>query len=251
MDSNILTLFIFILGSVFASFACVAADRCMRNDDWLSIDRSHCMACGKKLSVLELIPIFSYLYQRGKCRTCGAKIPAECFFSELSLAVLWSAAFVFYGLNEKTLVFSVMSFFLLFHALTDRKEGNIYVTWGYAGIIAIILARFCFCGIGEITYYLFSAAVGYSIIYIVNFFYGEAMGEGDAYLLASAGGAFGLKYLYFFLLIGILILLSEAAVGWMKDRNRNILGEPAPFAPALYIGSLPALWITANTFLKM
>lgn len=57
---------------------------------------SHCMSCGKRLGVLDLVPLFSYLALLGRCRQCGARISPRYLFIELiaglSFAYIFSLA---------------------------------------------------------------------------------------------------------------------------------------------------------------
>ncbi len=47
----------------------------------------HCPMCEKKIRLIDQIPIFSYLHNRGKCRNCNSKIPLEDLFLELSIII--------------------------------------------------------------------------------------------------------------------------------------------------------------------
>ena len=63
----------FILGTIFGSFYNVVGYRLPRGES-IAFPPSHCTKCGHKLTPLELIPIFSFLLQKGKCKKCGDKI---------------------------------------------------------------------------------------------------------------------------------------------------------------------------------
>lgn len=66
-----------------------------------SQDRSHCLSCGYQLKWFDLIPIFSWISLKGKCRKCKAKIGVAEFLAEIGLASLFVLSFLFYanGLN--------------------------------------------------------------------------------------------------------------------------------------------------------
>ena len=61
------------LGAVAGSFLNCAALRIVRGEPFVK-GRSHCPHCGHVLGPLELVPVISWLVQRGRCRACGAKI---------------------------------------------------------------------------------------------------------------------------------------------------------------------------------
>ena len=64
----------FIFGLVFGSFFNVVGYRLPLKMSLIK-PASHCPQCDHKLTALELIPVFSYLFQGGKCKNCGKKIP--------------------------------------------------------------------------------------------------------------------------------------------------------------------------------
>ena len=83
----------FALGAVFGSFLNCAAWRIAHGESFLR-GRSHCPSCGHELGVRDLVPIFSWLVQRGRCRYCGTKISvryllAELFFAVVTVLCLW------------------------------------------------------------------------------------------------------------------------------------------------------------------
>jgi len=82
------------LGLALGSFFELAVDRTRRGES-LVWPASHCRACGSRLTVTELVPLLSYVAQRGRCRTCGAPIgrgvPLREALSGSALAVPWLA----------------------------------------------------------------------------------------------------------------------------------------------------------------
>lgn len=78
-----------MLGAVLGSFLDCAVSRWAAGEAPFR-GRSRCASCGHILSVLDLIPVFSWLFRRGKCKYCGAGIPPDCLAAELAGA----AAFV-------------------------------------------------------------------------------------------------------------------------------------------------------------
>ena len=89
--STLLTLYIAlwcgVLGAVLGSFLDCAAGRYAAGAGWLPRGRSQCAACGQVLRAPDLIPVVSFLLRRGRCRYCGAPIPADCLWAELAGAV--------------------------------------------------------------------------------------------------------------------------------------------------------------------
>lgn len=89
----------FFIGAILGSFACCQAWRIrLKEKHQKSPGKwSVCLSCGKRLEKTENIPIISWLFQKGKCKKCGAKIGLSEILSELSFAIaLPAVANVFY-----------------------------------------------------------------------------------------------------------------------------------------------------------
>lgn len=84
--------FIFILGTVVGSFLNVVVMRHMQGEGYAK-GRSHCMTCKKQLVWYELIPLFSYMLQLGKCRGCKTKLSLQYPLVELSTGILFVLVF--------------------------------------------------------------------------------------------------------------------------------------------------------------
>ena len=83
-----LYIMIFIAGTVFGSFCTLAVYRIPRKEN-ITYVRSHCVSCNHKLSSLDLIPIFSYLFLGGKCRYCKEKIRSRYILLEISSGLVF------------------------------------------------------------------------------------------------------------------------------------------------------------------
>lgn len=79
----------FLYGSAVGSFLNVVIYRLPRGESLLS-PPSHCPTCGTRLRVLDLIPLFSFLWRRGKCAYCKAPIAWRYFWVELLTASLFA-----------------------------------------------------------------------------------------------------------------------------------------------------------------
>lgn len=88
----------FVLGAVFGSFGTMLAYRLPRG---LSIvrPRSHCTSCGTTLKPLDMVPIFSWLAFRGRCRHCGTAIGARYVAIELAVSIACAIATVLVGFS--------------------------------------------------------------------------------------------------------------------------------------------------------
>lgn len=84
----------FILGACLGSFMTALAYRLPRGLDWVS-DRSRCTSCGHALGMPDLVPIFSWVFLRGRCRHCGADVSARYPAIELAFATASALAAIF------------------------------------------------------------------------------------------------------------------------------------------------------------
>ena len=88
-------LILVILGLVFGSFANALAWRTHNGKDILG-GRSQCPACGRKLGPLELIPVLSFLFLRGRCSACQAKIALHYPLIELLGGLTFVASYIYW-----------------------------------------------------------------------------------------------------------------------------------------------------------
>lgn len=89
MAVNIFTyIIIFIIGTLFGSFFTLSVYRLPIGQDIIH-KHSYCPNCSHKLGVLDLIPIFSYIFLGGKCRYCGQKIRIRYLLLELLSGIVF------------------------------------------------------------------------------------------------------------------------------------------------------------------
>jgi leader peptidase (prepilin peptidase)/N-methyltransferase len=86
----------FILGSVFGSFINCVAWRISHHEKWWT-GRSHCAVCNHPLGILDLIPVFSWICLRGRCRYCGEKISPRYMLTEIFSGGAFLGLLFYYG----------------------------------------------------------------------------------------------------------------------------------------------------------
>ncbi len=91
MDILLYIIFIF-LGLAIGSFLNVLIDRLPLKKSVVR-PASHCDTCGKKLGILDLIPVLSYLVLRGRCRYCGEAIPRRVLIVEASGGLIFALSY--------------------------------------------------------------------------------------------------------------------------------------------------------------
>ncbi|MCI9178036.1 MAG: prepilin peptidase [Clostridia bacterium] len=116
MDAFLYTI-IFMIGTLFGSFFTLAVYRIPLGKD-ITHERSFCPNCNHKLSFLDMIPIFSYLFLGGKCRYCKQKIRIRYLLLEVLSGLIFvlfalSIKFNILALNVSTIVYFIFGLFYL------------------------------------------------------------------------------------------------------------------------------------------
>lgn len=107
-----------VCGSVFGSFINCLAWRIVHKESvWKG--RSHCASCGHALGAVDLIPIFSYIFLKGRCRYCKEKVSVRYILVELLLAGVFMSFAWKYGVSFLTLRYLILACILLGLALVD------------------------------------------------------------------------------------------------------------------------------------
>ncbi|HHX50837.1 MAG TPA: prepilin peptidase, partial [Clostridia bacterium] len=128
--------FIFFLGCIIGSFLNVCIYRLPRRES-IAREPSHCPRCGTRLQPRDLVPVFSYLFLRGKCRFCREKIKLRYPLVELLTGGVFLLAFFQLGfhphLAKYLFLFAslvVASFIDLEHQIIPNKQVAVIFLWG-------------------------------------------------------------------------------------------------------------------------
>jgi prepilin signal peptidase PulO-like enzyme (type II secretory pathway) len=178
-------------GALLGSFTTMLVWRLHNDEKGIWTGRSKCPKCKKTLSALELIPIISWLIQRGMCKNCGKKIPA--FYPLVELSFIISGIIFVQHFYSETWWYMGLKLLLVFFALIlwvyDTKffEVDRRISWP-AILLALILAFLE----GGIQSALIGAFIGFSL-FAVQYFYsrGKWVGAGDMELGIFMGLALG------------------------------------------------------------
>ena len=122
---------IFIFGIVIGSFLNVCIYRMPLHESIITAP-SHCMTCGTPIRKRDLIPIFSWCRLRGKCHSCGAKIPFRYTLVESLNAVLYVLIYAYFGIFDRPLYAGLVCLFcsalvVVFFMDLDTQLINLYV----------------------------------------------------------------------------------------------------------------------------
>ena len=223
----------FALGAVFGSFLNCAAWRIAHGESFLR-GRSHCTTCGHALGVRDLVPILSWLFQRGRCRYCGAKISVRYPLTELAFAVLTVLCLLRFDLTVLCLRNWIFLCCLFCLSLVDLEcltipDGCLLTAvgaWvlalpflrpGWAEILRHVLAGLAFGGGILLVSILMDKLLGK-----------ESLGGGDVKLFAVVGLYLGFVSTLFCVMLSCVFGLLFALL-----LNRGGKGRAIPFGPSI------------------
>lgn len=239
---EILLIIIFgILGTAIGSFLNVCIDR-LPTGKSLAYPPSSCDACQRRLSWLDLFPVFSYLFLRGKCQSCHAHIPWRIFWVELGTGLLFAFIFWMFGLTPQLPVAIVYICVLIVLAVIDLEHKLIlniivYPVAVVALIVNIFLPEF---GIKNFLFGLAGGAIGFSILLIPALIYSKGMGWGDVKMAGLIGLMTGFPNVFVGIFGGIILGgLVATILLILKKKGRK---EGIPFGPFLALGAMIALF---------
>ncbi|EAI3763732.1 prepilin peptidase [Campylobacter coli] len=225
MENNpIVFLILAILGASLGSFCMSMTMRFCENKPLLSL-RSYCFSCHQKLKPLELIPIFSYIFLRFKCKTCHAKIPFYVFLAEFfGIVFIWIAYLLSQDMGEfiHLLIFLFVLFALSYIDLKFQAvpQKLLWLIFFVAFSFAFSSDEFAYFFIFEnfqngfmVQAFIFAGflfLLKNFIAFIKNFKtknIQENLGDADIIILASMAGIFGFKSVFIILFTASLLSL--------------------------------------------
>ncbi|MCL2102676.1 MAG: prepilin peptidase [Syntrophorhabdaceae bacterium] len=217
---------------------------------------SRCPGCGRQIRPLENIPIFGYLFLRGKCAGCGGRISPRYPVVEL-LTAIGFAAIAWHAFDGWMLLRDILFFGILVPIVfIDIDHRIIPNELSLGGLVAGIALSF-FPG-GDWKASLLGAFLGGGVLFATAFLYeklrkAEGMGGGDIKLLAMTGAFLGWRCAVLTLFIGSLL----GAVGGMLAMRKGGEGlrTAIPFGPYLCFGALVSRylgeWIWRMAFINL
>jgi leader peptidase (prepilin peptidase)/N-methyltransferase len=216
---------------------------------WLSLvgGRSTCPNCDKTLTWHQLVPVFSWCVQRGKCASCQTSISPRYPLIELSCAVLTLAVIWQFGPTAQGIYYVVFGWMLLAMVVIDIEHHLLLdqLTLPLMWLGLLINTQALITPLNEAVW---GAALGYLLLWtlyhVFLFLTGkEGMGYGDFKLLAALGAWFGWSALPQIILMASLSSLFITLGLWLL--RRVSLQAPIPFGPYLALGGLSMVFIPA------
>ncbi len=238
---------IFIVGIVIGSFLNVVIIRLPR-DESLIKRSSHCMTCGTKIRPIDLIPVFSWIFLRGKCHNCGEKISPRYPIVESLNGILYVLTFMILDINAKAIITCLLMSLLIVVGfmdwdtqLIDMKivipifllaipaaifTDDVPLVHRIIGALAISVPFFI---IGEVSRPIIRKTKGEDF---------RAIELGDTYLMFAAGALLGTQAIIVSALLGIVAAAIFGVIIKLVTKDSKFA-----FGPYLSIGiAVAMLW---------
>ncbi|MCP8617937.1 prepilin peptidase [Salirhabdus salicampi] len=228
--------YFFIIGLVIGSFANVVGLRVPKGKS-IAAPRSACPYCQHQLKWYELIPVFSYLFQGGKCKACKATISPLYPIMELLSGLLFAFAAYINMFQLELLVSLTFITMLLIITVSDLAYMLIPNKVVFFFFVLFIIER-TFVPLQPWYDSMLGAVVAFLLLLLIALVSRGGMGGGDIKLFAVIGYALGMKLailaFFFSAFLGAVVGLIGMALGLVKRK------KPIPFGPFISVGSLLA-----------
>jgi len=234
--------FIFLFGLCIGSFLNVCIYRLPReNLDIGHPKRSMCPHCGSQLHFWENIPLISYIFLLGKCRTCKMGISIRYPVVELISGCFAIAISLKFGLTITGLIYYLLLISLVVITFIDLDFQIIPNTISLPGIVIGLIASFYLSEI-SVQDSLLGILIGGGLFYLIAYIFVtirgiEGMGMGDVKLLAMLGAFFGLKGVMFIIFISSIIGTFAGMMVMIQTRSFTFK-QKIPFGPFLSIAAM-------------
>ncbi len=204
---------VFIYGICIGSFLNVVIIRLPRGESLIKRS-SHCMTCGAKIRIIDLIPVFSWLFLKGKCHSCGEKISVRYPIVEALNGVLYVIDLLVFGVNVNCLLMMLFTSLLICIAFIDWDTMEMYIPMLLMIAVLAIPSQFAtYIPLKERIIGIFVISVPFLLIGEISGAYiKKKTGEkvrgielGDTILMACAGALLGWKAMIPSAFIGIIL----------------------------------------------
>ena len=238
-----------LLGLAIGSFLNVCIDRLPQGQSIIN-PPSHCAACNHKLGMLDLIPLFSYLWLRGRCRYCQAPIPLRLPIVEGITGLLFALLFWKYGLGLELGIFLIYTSLLIIIFVIDLENQLVLDIVVFPGMVLVLALSSVWSGMevidlmpagapGRIISSLAGGVLGMAMMALPFVIYRQGMGFGDVKLGALIGLMVGYPLILVAVLqswiLGGLVAAILLALGIKKRK------DPLPFAIFLTLTAMVTL----------
>ena len=235
MEKAVISIWAFLFGTVIGSFLNVCIYRIPRGEEVVRTP-SHCPDCGTGLRWYELIPIVSFLLQKGRCRSCNKRLSIQYPVVEAANGFFYLWILRKLGYQPLGVLYCLCTSALIVIAVIDWRSFEIPPGCNFfIGGLGVIRLLQDFSGWKEQVIGFFVVSGLFFLIHLLT--NGRGIGGGDIKLMAAAGFLIGWKNILLALAIGS-IAGSVIHITLMKLKNKNRI---LAFGPYLAFGIFCAM----------
>lgn len=239
----IITIWLVIVGAIFGSFLGCMGYR-IPNRIKTTYPSSFCPNCKKSLKWYMNIPIFSYIFLKGKCAYCKSKIGGIYFLCEILGAILFGLNYYLFNFKMEFFILTILTCMLIVTIVSDFKYYYISDRVLVISGIALIIVSFVFLD----THSAIMRVVSGIIMFITMFgikimgnrmFGKESLGDGDIKLMGVIGIALGLFNSFVSLFFASVVALIFSLIT-LKSNKEGLI----PFGPFIIIGAMLVVYFS-------
>jgi leader peptidase (prepilin peptidase) / N-methyltransferase len=226
----------FLFGLAIGSFGNVCIYRLPRKES-VAFPASRCTSCNTPIRAFDNIPVLSYLFLGGKCRSCGQKVSIVYPLIEIVTGLLLAAVVLKFGVTWESLIYVIVCPALVVITVIDYEHKIIPDRITLPGIIF---------GLGAGSYLVgpINAGLGFllggGLFYLIAILSRGGMGGGDIKYIAAVGALLGWQQVLLVIFLGAIlgsIIGLALMIAQKKGRKSQI-----PFGPFLVLGTLIAIF---------
>ena len=238
--------FNFYFGAIVGSFIYVCILRLPKGED-IVFKKSYCERCNKKIEWLFNIPLFSFLWLKGKSNCCHEKIKLDYLFVELITGLFFFINFILFDNYHTIIIFDLLYVILLLIIIIDYKNRIIFDVFSYSLIFTGLVVNYFFSSINPFNISILDALItmiiSSGLFGLLKFLYKkikkvDGLGGGDIILIAGLSAWTGFK---FFLYLLILSSISGIIYYYLLNKNRDENFE-IPFGSSLGLSFIILLY---------
>ncbi len=260
---TIIFIIVFLLGTIIGSFLNVVIYR-FNTSRSVVVGRSICMTCSHKLNWYEMIPVLSFIFQKGKCRSCSTTIshqyPLVEFITGIVFAVIAFHFLPILYISVNTFVFLLSFYVFIFSiliviAVYDLRHkiipDRLVYTFAFFALVSTFINT---TGIGDLFVVpnIWSLSTGivlalpFALIWLLS--RGRLMGLGDAKLILGIGWLFGYSQGIAVLVLSFWIGAVFSLIVLLFTKMKISMKTEIPFAPFLILAMIIVLYTGINIF---
>ena len=244
-----MTIYMFIIGAILGSFYLVIGTRLPLKENVFTT-RSRCDNCFKELKWYELIPIVSYVFQRGKCRKCGKKISKRHLAVELITGLLFLLGYMYFGMSPELLIYLTLISVAILIFVSDFLYMIILDSTLIIGSALIIGIKMISYGFNSAILSIISGLELFIVMLIIRYignklFKKDSLGGGDIKLSFLIGLAIGFELGLINLIFASFLALPYALAQVYFNKKNEL-----PYGPFL-IAATVIIYIFIDKFTNL